>query len=342
VSVHWLGLDVGGANLKLADGRGWARSRAFPLWKQPGELPTAIAAMLYDAPAADGLAVTMTGELADCFATKREGVNAILDAVVAAAGHRELRVYLTTGELVAPGVARRHPLRAAAANWHALSCFAGRFAPAGPAMLIDIGSTTSDLVPLVDGVPMPRGWTDPERLAAGELVYTGVQRSPICALVSETRWRGVKCGVAQELFATTRDAYLALGELPEEPENTATADGRPATRAAAHDRLARMICADRETFDERAALRLAYETQEAQLALLERGARRVLRRLEAAPQTFMVGGWGEFLARHLTARLAERCSLVSLAERLGPGPSRCAPAHALAVLANEAVGEAGT
>ncbi len=333
--MDWLGLDVGGANLKLADGCGWAASRAFPLWRQPDRLPAAIAELLAEAPAAAGLAVTMTGELADCFATKREGVQAILDAVLAAAQDREVRVYLTTGELVGPEVARRQPLRAAAGNWHALARFAGRFAPNGPALLIDIGSTTSDLIPLVDGVPVAAGWTDPERLASGELVYTGVQRSPVCALVSETRWRGVKCGVAQELFATTWDAYLVLGELPEEPENTATADGRPATRAAAHDRLARMICADREVFDERAALRMAYEAQEAQLALLERGARRVLRRLEAPPQAFIVGGAGEFLARHLIARLGERCPVVSLAERLGPGPSRCAPAHALAVLANE-------
>jgi uncharacterized hydantoinase/oxoprolinase family protein len=97
-----------------------------------------------------------------------------------------------------------------------------------------------------------------------------------------------------------------------------------------------MICADREGFDERTALRMAYETQEAQLALLERGARRVLHQLEAAPQTWIVGGAGEFLARRLIARLGVRCPVVSLIERLGAAPSRCAPAHALAVLANEA------
>src|SRR5262249_27130143 len=142
--------------------------------------------------------------------------------------------------------------------------FAGRFAPRGPALLIDIGSTTSDIIPLRDGVPVPQGLTDPERLATGELVYTGVQRSPICALIAEAPWRGATCGVAQELFATTWDAYLMLGDLPEEPGDEATADGRPATKACAHDRLARMICADRSLFDEQDAVAMSGAVRDAQ------------------------------------------------------------------------------
>jgi probable H4MPT-linked C1 transfer pathway protein len=342
--MHWLGLDVGGANLKLADGRGWAASRPFPLWRQPERLAAAIAELLPAAPVPTprGLAVTMTGELADCFTTKREGVQAILEAAEAAAAAHgvsvgNVRVYLTTGEWASVDEARRQPLCAAAANWHALARYAGRLAPQGPAILIDVGSTTTDLVPLTNGLPSPQGWLDPERLAAGELVYTGVQRSPICALLAEVRWRGVACPVAQELFATTWDAYLTLGELPEEPENTATADGRPATKAAARDRLARMLCADRELFDEQDAQRMAIDTQEAQLALLERAARRVLRHLEP-PQAAILSGIGEFLARRLLARLDALRVVVSLTEQLGPVASRCAPAHALAVLANEEAG----
>src|SRR5438477_527135 len=98
--MNWLGLDVGGANLKLADGHGWAVSRPFLLWREPERLAAAIARLLAEATSAAGLVVTMTGELADCFATKREGVHAILEAVQAAAEVRGLcgdavRIYLT-------------------------------------------------------------------------------------------------------------------------------------------------------------------------------------------------------------------------------------------------------
>src|SRR5688572_5325861 len=104
--MDWLGLDVGGANLKLADGRGWAVACPFPLWRQPQGLVNAVAGLLAEAPAAEGLALSMTGELADCFETKREGVARIIDAVLAAAATRQVRVYLTDGSFCEAAQAR--------------------------------------------------------------------------------------------------------------------------------------------------------------------------------------------------------------------------------------------
>ena len=165
-----------------------------------------------------------------------------------------MSIYLTDGRFVPPAAAIAEPLLVAASNWHALATFAGRFAHRrSPAMLLDIGSTTTDLIPLVDGRPSTVGRTDPQRLASGELVYTGIERSPISRRVCAARG-AANCPVAKELFATTWDAYLLLGELPEEPLSLHTADGRPATRACAADRLARMILADRTMFDDADAL----------------------------------------------------------------------------------------
>src|SRR5437773_11265665 len=105
-----LGLDVGGANLKAAHSGGGARSRPFALWKSPAGLTDALRPLLRDWPPYDLLAVTMTGELCDCFATKREGVRTILDAVCAAAGTTPVRVWRTDGRLVDVATARREPL----------------------------------------------------------------------------------------------------------------------------------------------------------------------------------------------------------------------------------------
>src|SRR5436189_45661 len=99
--------------------------------------------------------------------------------------------------------ARRNHLKVASANWHALATLAGQYMPEGPGLLIDIGSTTTDVIPLLDGIPIPQGMTDPDRLARHELIYTGVRRTPVCAVTRES--------VAAELFATTRDVYLVLG-----------------------------------------------------------------------------------------------------------------------------------
>ncbi|MEX0713337.1 MAG: hydantoinase/oxoprolinase family protein [Pirellulales bacterium] len=333
--MSWLALDIGGANLKAADGLGFAVARPFPLWQRPQALAGEIARLLADAPAAERIAVTMTGELADCFGTKREGVAAIARAASEAAAGRALAIYLTDGSLVPLEEAITRPLEAAASNWHALARFAGRYAPGGSALLIDIGSTTADLIPLAGGVPAAQGRTDPERMAAGELVYTGVIRSPVCAVSRWLPWRGGRVPTAQELFATTWDAYLVLGDLEEEPGSVHTADGRPATRGAARDRLARCICADREVFSEQDALCAARRIAEDQLEGLCEAAGRLVRRMGSPPGTMIVCGQGEFLGRRLVERLGIVSSVVSLHETLGPILSRCAPAHALAVLARE-------
>ncbi|MGH9675661.1 MAG: hydantoinase/oxoprolinase family protein, partial [Candidatus Acidiferrum sp.] len=178
-----LGLDIGGANLKAFHTAGTAKIVSFPLWRNPAGLADALDTIIESLPAAAIFAVTMTGELCDCFASKREGVNAILDAVIAVAAGVPVRVWRTEGGFAEPELARSAPLSIAAANWHALATFVGRLAARGPALSLDIGSTTTDIIPLLDGSPVAHGRTDPERLKYHELVYTGAQRTPICALL---------------------------------------------------------------------------------------------------------------------------------------------------------------
>ncbi len=334
--MSWLALDIGGANVKIADGDGYAQSLVFPLWKFPEQLAERLAGLLAGAPHADSIAVTMTGELADCYATKAEGVSRILDAVGQASAGRCVCVYLCDGRLVSVGTARAEALLAAASNWHVLSSFVGRFCSEGEqGLLIDIGSTTSDLISFSSTGPCATGKTDPERLAAGELVYTGVRRSPVCAVVSQLPWREKPCPVAQEFFATIQDAYLLLNEFSEESENFDTADGRPFAKANAHARLARSICADTTMFSMADAENAAEAIQESQLELLSLAAQQVLQRMPAPPGTMILSGEGEFLARSLYKRLELSSKVVSLSAELGPEVSSAACAHALAVLASE-------
>jgi probable H4MPT-linked C1 transfer pathway protein len=331
----WLALDVGGANLKAADGLGFGQSHYFPLWREPQNLTHALRELLSASPPAERLAVTMTGELADCFATKAEGVEAILSAVVSAAAGLDVQVYLTDGRWATVDQAREQPLRAAASNWHALARFACRYLSGGSGLLIDIGSTTCDIIPLVGGMPAATGKADTERLLHGELVYTGVERSPVCAVVAAVPYQGRQCPTAHELFATTWDAYLTLGDLPEEPESTHTADGRPAAKAAARDRLARSICADRTIFSEQDAIAAATAVARAQAAKIAIAAQGVVRRMPSPPEKIIIAGQGEFLARQVLAKATWAAPIVSLGDELGPVLSRCATAHALAVLARE-------
>lgn len=338
----WIALDVGGANIKAAHTAGPARTLPFELWKRPDDLKLVLASLAATFPPCDRVALTMTAELCDCYPTKQVGVNAVLDAVLDAFLGRPMAVWGVDGQFHDVSAIRRQPALAAAANWLALATLVARLVPDGVGLLIDIGTTTTDLIPLDHGQAAAQGRTDTERLQNGELVYAGVRRTPICALATELPFRGSPTGLAAELFASTLDVYLTLDEIPPDPKDLSTADGRPATKAASRDRLARMIGTDRDAFTDHDALAFAHEADEALLARLAKVAARACRSTIGIPQVAVVAGSGEFLARRLAPRIIERGgTIIGLNKAWGAVASSAGCAHALLVLATERARDEG-
>lgn len=329
--VSVLGLDIGGANLKAAHPDGFALQRPFALWKNPQKLPDELRTLLAQSPKFDRLAVTMTGELCDCFETKRVGVHSILDAVASVAGDKPVRVWTTDATFVDLKAARQEWLKVAAANWLASATFAGRFAPAGGVLFVDCGSTTTDIIPIWEARPNPFGLTDGDRLRTRELVYTGARRTPVCALLGAE-------GMA-ELFATTLDVYLVLGKIPEDANDRDTADGRPATQPFAHARLARMLGGDGELTPQAETRHLAELIASRQADLIRHACRDVASRLPDRPSHIVTAGSGEFLADAIIDPVHgwHDVTMHSLSHKLGPEISRAAAAYAVAVLATEPI-----
>jgi probable H4MPT-linked C1 transfer pathway protein len=313
----------------------------FALWRNPSGLANEIARLVESAPACERIAVTMTGELCDCFATKAEGVRHILAATQRASGNRDVRVYLVDGRLAGLDEALQSPELAAASNWHVLARFACRYVAGKTGLLIDIGSTTTDIVPLIDGLPRPRGLNDTDRLLSRELVYTGVGRTPVCAITRFLPWRGSQYPVAAELFATSADAYVILGRIGDQPTADWTADGQPLTAEFAIQRLARMICADGTNFTLGDAQQAAATVHEAQENQIGKAICRVVESMAIPPELVVLSGTGEFLATAGASHLLPGAAQVSLAQRLGSSVTEAAPAHALAVLAREGGQEFG-
>ena len=181
----------------------------------------------------------MTGELCDCFETKRDGVHRILAQIESAFPETPIDVWSTAGKFIVPAEARQQPLHVAAANWRTAwprsvgssSSFRQNLQKQlQTILLLDVGSTTSDIIPIVHGTRRRVASLTPDRLRSKELVYTGLRAGlPSAALVQEM--------VMAEFFATAQDAYLVLGMIAEDAEDRSTADGRPATAAFAHARL---------------------------------------------------------------------------------------------------------
>jgi probable H4MPT-linked C1 transfer pathway protein len=333
-----LGWDVGGANLKAArigeDGQSEPRmlERPFALWREPHRLPTVLAE------AADRLggtrdihtmAVTMTAELADCFATKREGVAFVLDAFRTAFPDVQPWVYGVDGRFRSAEAARQRPHRVAAANWMASATLVARTFP--DALFLDVGSTTTDVIPIVAGRVAVKGRTDPARLRSGELVYTGRLRTPVCAIVRSVPLGGRRCRIAAEHFAVAADVHRWLGRIDECEYTCETPDGRGRSRLDAAARIARMVCADLEMIGLGDVDAIADHISRAQVRQIASGIRQVMRRLgPACPRMAVLAGEGTFLAR----AAAEKVGLATrdLADEVGSAAARSAPAAAVAYL----------
>ncbi|WP_020468395.1 hydantoinase/oxoprolinase family protein [Zavarzinella formosa] len=326
MDTNAIGLDIGGANLKLATASGIAQSRRFELWKHPARLAAELTDFLKDIPPDLPVGVTMTGELCDCFRTKREGVRHIVQAVEEALAGRDIAYWSTEGTFLSAAETCEQPLKVAAANWHAQATFVGRFAPMGFAIMIDTGSTTTDVIPLFDGKPKPMRETDVGRLRSGELLYFGVRRTPLCAIVQD--------GCA-EFFATIQDVHVLLGNLPEEPDNLATADGRSMTKEFAWERIARMIGGDRDTLTNDEVIEYANKAISAQGKLLMGSVQWIEEDASRPLDRVILSGSGEWMPADVFRTYRPKLSQIRLSEKLGSEISEAACAYSVAVLRSE-------
>lgn len=347
------GIDIGGANLKLCRLDGHSAAVSFPMWTDHQRLGSAVRDLLDQCgncstdrslsgqcwTSESVMAVTMTGELADCFFSRREGVSCILDGLTGQIPSHQCRVYTVEGDWLSVDQAKNDPWRVAASNWHALASWL-LHDPQLPQFecqaIIDIGSTTVDIIPILENRIATTAKTDRQRMQLGQLVYTGMERTPIHAIVQRFDVEGEWCPVMAERFSTVHDAYLIVGASEEQPDNFDTADGRPRTRLAARARLARMVGEDSESLSETIIVKLAQQVLEAQVRQVAEALQRNLPELSsrsASARRIIVSGHGRPLIERLRQR-AEFSDLLfeMLDDLIGAAASRCAPALAVAQL----------
>ncbi|MDP4023252.1 hydantoinase/oxoprolinase family protein [Methylobacterium sp. NEAU 140] len=338
-----IGWDLGGVHVKAALVEGGRVSAAVqascPLWRGLPALDEAFAGLPGWARGEAHHAVTMTGELTDCFADRAAGVAALAGwAATRLAG--PVRVYAGRSGFVAPEAAAGLSADVASANWHATASLVGRHR--GDGLLVDVGSTTADLIPVVAGRPAARGYSDAERLETGELVYTGVVRTPLIALCDHAPFAGRRTRLMTETFAHAADVYRITGDLGADADQQTTGDGRGKSLPESETRLARIVGRDRGEGSVAAWRALADHFAEAQVRLLHDAAAALLSRPDMPPSApVVVCGAGAFLGRRLAARLGREA--VDLTDLLGARVagehdpiSTCGPAAAVGLIAEEA------
>ena len=319
-----LGLDIGGANTKAASDDGsFTSSKYLPLWRG-ADLEGTLDMIKKESGSYDAIGVTITGELADCYASKKEGID-----------HISMAVKKIFPEAVFYGVdGSFHDNTSdyslfSAANWMASARFLGR--AYHDMLFIDIGSTTTDIIPIVAGVPKA-GMTDFERLARGELIYAGTLRTNIAVLLQYVNIRGLRVRTSSELFAATGDAHLLLGHIKPEDYTCETPDGGDKDRTGAARRLARVVCCDLEELSIPEAIEIAEQAHVQQVGTLKECIHEVAGR--NGLKTAVICGLGEFLAAEALCDL--NIPFTMLGHTYGGEISRVFPAYAVAGLLKEA------
>jgi probable H4MPT-linked C1 transfer pathway protein len=279
-----IGIDIGGANLKVVDGEG-VHIHYCPLWEGA---PLAALLERYAGHKSQPAAVVMSGELADCFESRMQGIAFIVDAVKRAFPGAVF--YGTDAQFHSGAVPQL-----AAANWLASAgCLRARY---HRAVLVDMGSTTTDIVPLSRFDDL-LGLTDLLRLQKGYLIYTGLLRTNIATVLDCVTLAGVPTPVSSEYFATSADAYLVLGHITPEQYSCDTPDKSGKSRAASLRRLARVVCSDTDDIGECGAVEIAAQFQDRQMTVIRDRVKKVMA-AAGSSEVVTAGTGAALLAREL-------------------------------------------
>jgi probable H4MPT-linked C1 transfer pathway protein len=111
---------------------------------------------------------------------------------------------------------------------------------------VDVGSTTTDIIPIKNGSECALGRSDLERLGTGELVYTGTLRTNVAALVDKVPFDEEWFRVSSELFAISGDVHHVLGNITSEEYSCDTPDGAGKDKKDSMRRISRVLCGDLE------------------------------------------------------------------------------------------------
>jgi probable H4MPT-linked C1 transfer pathway protein len=309
-NVHVIGWDIGGANVKAvsltADGE-LLQVLQLPclLWRGLKHLQKAIAEILttFQVMPNDVLhVVTMTGELVDLFPNRHSGVLKIANTVnrLLIGDGKNVKFYAANHGFVDFKQVSVLSMHIASANWHASASALAQHAQ--EAIFIDIGSTTTDIIPIQSGKVFTTSVSDAERMQSDYLVYTGVIRTPVMALGNKLLFNGVETNVAAEYFATMADVYRLTGELSQDVDMADTADGQGKSVIESARSLARMIGNDVEDRSLKDWIDLANVCRTMQIAQIKSAILKQLKNLK--PNVPIIGaGAGAFLVKNLAEGL---------------------------------------
>ncbi|ABR56207.1 Hydantoinase/oxoprolinase [Methanococcus aeolicus Nankai-3] len=331
-----LGIDIGGANTKItemkSDGTYKIHHIYFPMWRNNKELTNLLAK--YNHKDITKIALVMTAELADSYETKKEGVIDILNSVKNAFPNKEIFIFDVDGNFLTPSEAVKQHIKVSASNWTATAEFVkNNICPNDNCILIDMGSTTTDIIPIVNGKIVAQK-TDLDRLINNELLYVGTLRTPISFLSNTVEYKckneNTTINVSSEYFAITGDINIIMDKITTNDYTCDTPDGAPTNKQNCKIRLSKVLCGDLEQIGEEEINEVAKQFYAKLLNLIKSNVDKVATKYNI--NNIVITGLGEPI---LIDALRQEYNIISIKEGYNKDVSLATPSFAVAELLNK-------
>jgi len=241
----YVGLDIGGAHVKAVGIDQYKKINFIfyekcPLWKDFVLLEKTLYKLLkYLDSRKATFGITITAELSDCFVNRTNGAKLIyklckklgIKFYFFSSKNKNFEKKINFSDICSM-------------NWLATGEYIKD--KINEAVVIDFGSTTTDIIIIKNQRIVNRHFSDFDRINNCELIYTGCTRTPLFAIAKKIVVNSNEYNLIPELFSTTADLYRVNKLLNKNLDLFDSADNRSKSKLNSLKRISRNFGVDFE------------------------------------------------------------------------------------------------
>jgi probable H4MPT-linked C1 transfer pathway protein len=183
-------------------------------------------------------------------------------------------------------------------NWHSIGKYLTNFVK--NALIIDFGSTTTDFICIKDGKIMNKAFNDFKRLLNGEILYTGLIRTPLFAIKKNIKYKSKNISIIPEYFANTSDIYRINKQIKKEFDIDDETDFSDKNVIGSYKRIARSFGMDYHFKDKLFIKKLSENIMNEQLNMIYENTEKLLKKFNMKKKSLIIlSGIGQAVLKKL-------------------------------------------
>ena len=297
----YLGIDIGGAHIKIVGLDQFQnicliKYRKCYLWKNPKKLKQEITFInSLSSNKSIFCGVTMTAELCDIFPDRLTGAKIILNECKKI----KFKTFLySKSDKVFETLQSNNLSNLMSMNWHSIGKYLTNFVK--NALIIDFGSTTTDFICIKNGKIMNKAFNDFKRLSNGEILYTGLMRTPLFAIKKNVKYKSKNISIIPEYFSNTSDIYRINKKIKKEFDIDDETDFSDKNVIGSYKRIARSFGMDYHFKDKLFIKKLSENIMNEQLNMIYENTEKLLKKFNMKKKSLIIlSGIGQEVLKKL-------------------------------------------